>query len=177
MATNSAERMFDDELEHEFQEIDRPLLQYEILKLLVRVACIRGLPLDMRYAETVHCEDLLASQPDLEQSLLHALESHKWEDICRHSSLQDKQPAIAAWNIPNRGEYDDSIFASFVPIIQSSGTGKPRAVDQMANVVFALPFNLRSYPLADVPIRKFLTTFISQPPRSSEGKQYDQEDG
>ena len=38
----------------------------------------------------------------------------------------------------NRGEYDN-----FVPVIQSSGMGKSRMVDEAAKYIFTLPFNLR----------------------------------
>ncbi|KAG9092220.1 hypothetical protein FRC06_000190 [Ceratobasidium sp. 370] len=38
----------------------------------------------------------------------------------------------------------DADYANFVPIIQSSGMGKSRAVDEVAREVFTLPFNLRS---------------------------------
>lgn len=35
-------------------------------------------------------------------------------------------------------------YSNYVPIIQSSGMGKSRTVDEMAKSVFTLPFNLRS---------------------------------
>ncbi|KAF8601771.1 hypothetical protein BDV93DRAFT_524526 [Ceratobasidium sp. AG-I] len=51
-----------------------------------------------------------------------------------------------------RGELQ---YANFVPLVQSSGTGKSRAVDEVARRLFTLPFNLRpvedntGYPNAD----------------------------
>ena len=35
-------------------------------------------------------------------------------------------------------------YRNFLPIIQSSGMGKSRTVDQLATEIFTLPFNLRS---------------------------------
>ena len=35
-------------------------------------------------------------------------------------------------------------YSNTVAIIQSSGTGKSRTVHEMANLVFTLPFNIRS---------------------------------
>lgn len=35
-------------------------------------------------------------------------------------------------------------YSRFNVIIQSSGTGKSRTVDEMAKIVFTLPFNMRS---------------------------------
>ena len=36
------------------------------------------------------------------------------------------------------------IYDNFVPIVQSSGTGKSRIVDEAAKYIFTLPFNLRA---------------------------------
>ena len=41
----------------------------------------------------------------------------------------------------------DADYANFLPIVQSSGMGKSRTVDELARRVFTLPFNLR--PPAD----------------------------
>ncbi|THH03562.1 hypothetical protein EW146_g10403 [Bondarzewia mesenterica] len=60
--------------------------------------------------------------------------------------------------------YADSLYTNFVPITQSSGTGKSRTVDEMAKLVFALPFSLHSWkdetghPLPDIEVRDVLTT-------------------
>ena len=37
-----------------------------------------------------------------------------------------------------------SAYANFVPIIQSSGTGKSRMVHELAGLVFTIPFNIRA---------------------------------
>ncbi|KAG8710691.1 hypothetical protein FRC08_016827 [Ceratobasidium sp. 394] len=55
-------------------------------------------------------------------------------------------------------------YANFLPIIQSSGMGKSRAVDEVARQVFTLPFNLRpseddtGYPNGDPEIREWLSS-------------------
>ncbi|KAG9082082.1 hypothetical protein FRC06_005231 [Ceratobasidium sp. 370] len=41
----------------------------------------------------------------------------------------------------------DANYANFLPIVQGSGMGKSRTVDELARRVFMLPFNLR--PAAD----------------------------
>jgi hypothetical protein len=35
------------------------------------------------------------------------------------------------------------IYANYLPIVQSSGTGKSRMVDELAGEVFTIPLNLR----------------------------------
>ncbi|KZV96307.1 hypothetical protein EXIGLDRAFT_431445 [Exidia glandulosa HHB12029] len=86
---------------------------------------------------------------------------------------------FAAWKTPFRGdmeyvllqsirkEYQNSEdsraeYGNTVTILQSSGTGKSRMVDEMRHLVFTLPFNLRenntqlSYPPADDRIRDYM---------------------
>jgi len=63
-----------------------------------------------------------------------------------------------AWTVPYQGNYSDLLskaitemnalsygksYANFAPIVQSSGTGKSRLVDQVAVSIFTIPFNLR----------------------------------
>ncbi|KZS99725.1 uncharacterized protein LAESUDRAFT_732934 [Laetiporus sulphureus 93-53] len=57
----------------------------------------------------------------------------------------------------------DQLYSNYVSIVQSSGTGKSRTVDEMARLVFTFPFNLRAegnsgyaYPAADCLVRDFL---------------------
>ena len=38
----------------------------------------------------------------------------------------------------------DRLYANFVPIIQSSGMGKSRLVDETAKLIFTIPFCFRS---------------------------------
>ncbi|KAG9080407.1 hypothetical protein FRC06_006625, partial [Ceratobasidium sp. 370] len=58
----------------------------------------------------------------------------------------------------------DKDYANFLPIIQSSGMGKSRTVDELARQVFTLPFNIRpaadktGYPGADSAIRDWLSS-------------------
>jgi hypothetical protein len=37
----------------------------------------------------------------------------------------------------------DQFYANYLPIVQSSGTGKSRMVDELAGEVFTIPLNLR----------------------------------
>ncbi|QRV85662.1 hypothetical protein RhiJN_13680 [Ceratobasidium sp. AG-Ba] len=92
-------------------------------------------------------------------------------------SGNEEEATIKAWNIPYIGEAarvlrsnldqmnserraDD--YANYVPIVQSSGTGKSRAVDELAQQVFTIPFRLfvrqgdTGYPAADEGISKRL---------------------
>ena len=43
----------------------------------------------------------------------------------------------------NKERTPTQAYANMMSIIQSSGTGKSRLVDKLAEVVFTLPFNLR----------------------------------
>jgi hypothetical protein len=65
-----------------------------------------------------------------------------------------------AWRVPYQGNYSNLLekcitqmnstrtyehtYSNFIPIVQSSGTGKSRLVDQVAKAIFTIPFNLRS---------------------------------
>ena len=63
-----------------------------------------------------------------------------------------------AWKAPYESEYHDLLFdtieeiksdagtqySNIASVIQSSGTGKSRMVDEMASLIFTLPFNLRA---------------------------------
>ncbi|QRV99088.1 hypothetical protein RhiJN_27107 [Ceratobasidium sp. AG-Ba] len=67
----------------------------------------------------------------------------------------------------NRDRGSDA-HANFVPIVQSSGTGKSRAVDQVARRVFTIPFNLREshdmtgFPPADPHMNSFILPQASE---------------
>ena len=41
---------------------------------------------------------------------------------------------------------DEKLYANFVPIIQSSGMGKSRLVDETAKLIFTIPFCFRAEP-------------------------------
>lgn len=52
--------------------------------------------------------------------------------------------AINQMNVTRQSRPDkDNEYANFVPIVQSSGTGKSRLVNELARCVFTLPFNIR----------------------------------
>ena len=55
----------------------------------------------------------------------------------------------------NKKRKPQNPYANMMTIIQSSGTGKSRMVDQLARVVFTLPFNIRD---PQDTIRKYWTT-------------------
>ncbi|KAF8992357.1 hypothetical protein BDQ17DRAFT_1332330 [Cyathus striatus] len=77
----------------------------------------------------------------------HLLLLREIKDMCRENT---KSP--------------NSSCRNFVPFIQSSGTGKSRMIDEMASLVFTLPFNLRNpeefkplaYPPPDDAISKYM---------------------
>ncbi|KAH9948097.1 hypothetical protein B0H21DRAFT_735354 [Amylocystis lapponica] len=83
----------------------------------------------------------------------------------------------AAWQVPYRGDNHEVLYSemttmaktedmwSCTAIIQSSGSGKSRMVDEQAKFVFTIPFNLRlsseselglSYPPPDSQVREYL---------------------
>lgn len=65
--------------------------------------------------------------------------------------------AVRAWDVPYVGKahillllmiraanVDPKYWSNVVAILSSSGTGKSRAADQLAILVFTIPFNLRA---------------------------------
>ncbi|QRW12304.1 hypothetical protein RhiLY_11303 [Ceratobasidium sp. AG-Ba] len=97
----------------------------------------------------------------------------------QHYSLNYLEEAtIGAWTAPYVGKTAQVLksnlnrmnvwcgsapYANYVPITQSSGTGKSRAVDELAKEVFTIPFCLRrghgnqGYPAADGDVSDSLT--------------------
>ncbi|KAF8985416.1 hypothetical protein BDQ17DRAFT_1415379 [Cyathus striatus] len=79
---------------------------------------------------------------------LHRLLLYNFNNMCRE-------------NIKSPTDYGNSI-----PIIQSSGTGKSRMIDEAASFVFTIPFNLRNleeslaltYPPPDVAVSGYMRT-------------------
>ncbi|KAI0916357.1 hypothetical protein AcW1_009841 [Taiwanofungus camphoratus] len=91
---------------------------------------------------------------------------------------KEKEATIKAWKTPYIGrahhllvqtihtmnaERGDAAHANYVPIIQSSGTGKSRMVHEAAGLIFTLPLNIRewntgwtfSYPPPDFRVHSF----------------------
>ncbi|THH19412.1 hypothetical protein EW146_g1745 [Bondarzewia mesenterica] len=88
-----------------------------------------------------------------------------------------KRALRRAWNLPYKLLYHEALYSNSnnmnrkedysntVSIIQSSGTGKSRMVDEQAKLVFTIPFNLRAaeddksmaYPPPDAGVRKCLS--------------------
>ncbi|KAL6303725.1 hypothetical protein BKA93DRAFT_786438 [Sparassis latifolia] len=108
-----------------------------------------------------------------------------------YSITMQKQATMAAWYSPYIGNAHvalldaikemnrtrgDQGYANYVPIIQSSGTGKSRVVDQLASLVFTVPFNVREenvesghpFPHPDDAIRAHLLDVCSNSPKESE---------
>ncbi|CCM07240.1 uncharacterized protein FIBRA_09586 [Fibroporia radiculosa] len=85
-----------------------------------------------------------------------------------------------AWRLPFEGHYHQVLlrtisnmsehvrlnqsYANYLPLVQSSGTGKSRTVDELAKSIFTIPFNVRdaaanigyAYPPSDTSIVAFL---------------------
>ncbi|TDL22981.1 hypothetical protein BD410DRAFT_828046 [Rickenella mellea] len=78
-----------------------------------------------------------------------------WECEFKGESHKLLHRAISEMNLQRTGK----TYANFVPIVQSSGMGKSRAVDELGKLVFSVPFNLRNtdngFPLPDVNVLPF----------------------
>jgi ATP-dependent nuclease, subunit B len=81
-----------------------------------------------------------------------------------------------AWNAPFMGKAHELLaitinamnrargtapYANYLPIIQSSGTGKSRTVHELARLVFTIPFNLRAASEASGTLSHFIVLIIS----------------
>ncbi|KDQ17872.1 hypothetical protein BOTBODRAFT_185297 [Botryobasidium botryosum FD-172 SS1] len=80
-----------------------------------------------------------------------------WEGPFQGDAAFDFRMALDNMN-DKRGQ---KLYANFVSIIQSSGMGKSRLLDETAKAIFTIPFCLRpensGYPPADVHPRRFFT--------------------
>ncbi|KAK2464489.1 hypothetical protein APHAL10511_003468 [Amanita phalloides] len=100
---------------------------------------------------------------DLRQDQVVATEE-SWEHPFQGSA------AIGLWeHITTHYKHSDNIevYAPFASIVQSSGMGKSRTVDELAKDHFIIPINLRGarstgYPPADHSVRDYLTSAISK---------------
>ncbi|KAF9486227.1 hypothetical protein BDN70DRAFT_870313 [Pholiota conissans] len=77
--------------------------------------------------------------------------------------VDNLQPAGQAWRIGQMGERIPTTdpYAHYVSIVQSSGMGKSRAVDELAKTHFVIPINIRvaqsnGFPPSDPNVRFFL---------------------
>ncbi|KAG5650692.1 hypothetical protein H0H81_011366 [Sphagnurus paluster] len=64
-------------------------------------------------------------------------------------------------------------YGRFLPIVQSSGMGKSRLVDELGKTYFTIPINLREgnskgYPPPDIDLREFLLHYVPQNPKDVE---------
>ncbi|KAF8514093.1 hypothetical protein BU17DRAFT_94784 [Hysterangium stoloniferum] len=91
--------------------------------------------------------------------------------------ILDTDPSIEAtiksWSHPFQGRIDDilyeyitkhndpNVYARLLPIVQSSGMGKSRLIDEFSKKHFVVPFNLRAwqqgYPAPDTAVLEWLT--------------------
>ncbi|KAF8345733.1 hypothetical protein F5887DRAFT_154644 [Amanita rubescens] len=96
----------------------------------------------------------------------------------RELSLQQAKATKDSWERPYDGEAAEAlwthiedhynptrnnVYAHFCSVVQSSGMGKSRTVDELGKKHFSIPINLRDersngYPPADHQVRDFLTT-------------------
>lgn len=70
----------------------------------------------------------------------HFIVVEAWKTEYRTTTAQKLVEKLRAMH--GDGEY--KVYSSSVPIIQSSGTGKSRMVDEMAKHIFTIPFNIRA---------------------------------
>ncbi|TDL21595.1 hypothetical protein BD410DRAFT_898919 [Rickenella mellea] len=139
--------------------------------------------LEQKYGDRDEARTLLAANPELESLLREAWSAGNFKSIrnlkiLRPAQIDPPQPdpvvteaAKKAWNVPYRGDsaivLQKIIRASFspqssdsatnqIPVIQSSGMGKSRCVDEVAKSLFTIPFNLR--PATDTMV--FLTPTV-----------------
>lgn len=73
-------------------------------------------------------------------SLLNPVPAKAWKEEYQGNSGRLLVDALHAMN----KKRSSTEYNNFIPIIQSSGMGKSRTVDEAAKIVFTLPFNLRS---------------------------------
>ncbi|KAH9942801.1 hypothetical protein B0H21DRAFT_823927 [Amylocystis lapponica] len=152
-----------------------------------------------QYAEFPNAAELCRDNEQLRSELSRALERRSFARIRRLAILR-AAPAPApveveesairhesahtisrAWDIEYQGDLHKSLYQSIsimsrescntASIVQSSGTGKSRMVDEQAKLVFTIPFNLRdeletkqslAWPLPDVWTLSHLTTSIPE---------------
>ncbi|TDL25340.1 hypothetical protein BD410DRAFT_785264 [Rickenella mellea] len=101
-------------------------------------------------------------QAFLDLPSLHILPPPKQPDIADAWHLQYQGKSHHLWeHISSACSHSPSLYAHFCAIIQSSGTGKSRLIDELAKEQFVIPINLRmdkvGWPPEDEGVRKFLT--------------------
>ncbi|KAH7890628.1 hypothetical protein F5I97DRAFT_59418 [Phlebopus sp. FC_14] len=162
------------------------LAPYTILSIVVRFSS--GL-LDPKFTELNEAVELLINNKRLAKMLKKALKEKQFAAIRNLAVLrkpnQSSESAIlptstaaakAAWTTKFHGDYHEVMlkninsmdrkahYANSAAIIQSSGSGKSRTVDALADLVFTIPFNLRhleehgsaAYPPQDACVKDYL---------------------
>ncbi|CCL99239.1 uncharacterized protein FIBRA_01254 [Fibroporia radiculosa] len=155
--------------------------------LLLAAIAFHSTELDPRLGNVEVCERL-CQHSDLREILANALKTQDFSTVLRLKILrrpeslnrQSLERAMrAAWEMPFHGHSHevllhsiqnmmellkpDHFYANHLPIIQSSGTGKSRMVDELARLIFTIPFNVREsvdkgfpFPHSDSAVRNFL---------------------
>lgn len=111
---------------------------------------------------------------DFQRIRLLKLLSRKLTTVNPCSDLSEQDKAMAeAWQVKYVGDHHKcllraidkmtdpervrgKIYWNYLPIVQSSGMGKSRLVDQVSTLIFTIPFNLRTtneYPTPDETVR------------------------
>ncbi|KAG8708105.1 hypothetical protein FRC08_000107 [Ceratobasidium sp. 394] len=135
-------------------------------------------------------DEVVRGTRDMFEVLEHPIFGDMFTAALRKIQAQDQPPfdfggnqleaTIKAWGVPFVGpaaellkqamdqmntKRRDANYANFLPIVQSSGMGKSRTVDELARRVFTLPFNLRptaehtGYPRGDPDVLKGLSAW------------------
>ncbi|KDQ13786.1 hypothetical protein BOTBODRAFT_188265 [Botryobasidium botryosum FD-172 SS1] len=110
---------------------------------------------DLKKFRSIRCLKILQRKTAAQRQT--AVVVHAWEGPYEGNAALDFRLTLDDMN-SKRGE---KLYANFVSLVQSSGTGKSRLLDEIAKTVFTIPFCLRAgvdgYPPADTSPRQFFT--------------------
>ncbi|KAH7890620.1 hypothetical protein F5I97DRAFT_1923094 [Phlebopus sp. FC_14] len=117
--------------------------------------------LDSKYQDNVGATKLIGENSELPGLLEAAWNSQGFAAICNLDILQRPNRSSEGAILPTSTA---AHYANSAAIIQSSGSGKSRTVDELADLVFTIPFNLRhsgehgsaAYPPQDTYVRNYL---------------------
>ncbi|KAF9465579.1 hypothetical protein BDZ94DRAFT_1346066 [Collybia nuda] len=146
----------------------------------------RGTITELGWGDSQSAEEVVASDPLLVQLMRESLDvkkltSGRGRDIGAATPARNMTDVTEkAWKVKYVGNSDSVLvealhamnsersrgaeYNNFMHIVQSSGMGKSRTVDEAAKIVFTLPFNLRpsedttAYPPPHTVVRDFIVT-------------------
>ncbi|KZT00611.1 uncharacterized protein LAESUDRAFT_753114 [Laetiporus sulphureus 93-53] len=172
--------------------LDKQEIFGAVLYAILLPLSYRGSKIQKKYMKLSSCEDVFSGpRADKVLQLMKICAKKGTFESIRNFSLfrrvisteeiisEMSQPTISAWSRNfygtahqtlyssiermNSSRVPEQLYSNYISIVQSSGTGKSRTVDEMARLVFTFPFNLRAegypgyaYPAADSAIRDFL---------------------